>query len=411
MAKLFQLSENTIGLDIGESSLKACLLDHSKSAKGKKNQVLGVASYPSYGFLNGDVTHIGELSESIHCVLDELSTKSGRDIQKINVGIGGKNVDFRYSEAVIPLIDKGGREITEKDVELVQKNARLLGLKVDEDVLYDFPLEYVVDDDQGAVEPKGLYGRKLKVRSLVVVSRVSHLRNIGKAVHQAGYDIERVSWNPIEGACAATTLEERKQGCFYLEIGVQNTILMNFCDGQIKDISLIDFGSQMLSERLTDHLNISFDLAEEIKKFHIDLMATTHGDEEVLIKSEDAYVPIQRKQIYQALLSEINQFVFDLETKLHSSVIGLGSKCSLIFAGGGSLLSGLVDLVDSKLDIPCRLASIENDQISQKDLKTMMVPVFGLVKSNDQSAEGKNEHDLWYQKFSKAIQKLYHEYF
>ena len=98
-------------------------------------------------------------------------------------------VETRYSAAVIPLMDRGSKIITHRDVKKVATQARLLGVKMDEIVLHDFPQYYKVDDTNNALNPVGLYGRKLEIKTLLIIVKNNFIKNITKAVNQAGYDV------------------------------------------------------------------------------------------------------------------------------------------------------------------------------------------------------------------------------
>ena len=154
------------GLDVGSQKIKASVV---RIGRGQ-GELLGASEATVRGFKKSQVTDLGEFAESIQRILAELSKKAGVKLKDVQLGIGGHLVQSRFSKAVVPLVDKSNKVITNTDIKKVNKQARLLGIKMDEAVLHDFPQYYVIDDTNKVLNPAGLYGRKLMVASLLVAA-------------------------------------------------------------------------------------------------------------------------------------------------------------------------------------------------------------------------------------------------
>ena len=116
MLKKFIGESYFCGLDIGAQSLKASLV---KAQQDGTPALLGVYESRTSGFQSASVSDLGELSECIHATVSGLAKKTGIKIQEVQLGINGERIDVRQGSAVIPLMDKGNKEITRCDVKKV----------------------------------------------------------------------------------------------------------------------------------------------------------------------------------------------------------------------------------------------------------------------------------------------------
>jgi len=177
------------GVDIGTHTIKAGIM---KIKDAMDAQLIGVYEHKTYGFKDNAVSDLDEFSDCIHNTIAELTKKTGIKLREVQVGLGGAMIEARQTKTVIPLIDKGSKVITQRDVKKVNDNARLLGIQMEEEILHDLPQHYRIDDVNSVLNPVGLYGRKLGVDTLMIVINENRICNITKAVHQAGYDVTNV---------------------------------------------------------------------------------------------------------------------------------------------------------------------------------------------------------------------------
>ena len=182
------------GLDIGSQSVKASIVKFSDAAHP---ELLGVYESQTVGFKNASVSDLADLSECIHLTISGLIKKTGVKLKDVQLGVGGEVIEIRHGAAVLPLMDKGSKIITHHDIKKIQTQAQLLGIKMDEVVLHDFPQYYKVDDTNTALNPVGLYGRKLEIKTLLMVVNNNLLKNLTKAVNQAGYDVANLFFSSL----------------------------------------------------------------------------------------------------------------------------------------------------------------------------------------------------------------------
>jgi len=132
------------GLDLGAQRIKVSLI-RIKDADSR--ELVGVYETDTHGFKDGSVSDLGELSECIHSAVGQLAQKTGAKFKEVQLGIDGDLVEARETDTAIPLIDKGSKTIGRRDIQKLNKQARLLGIKMDEEILHNLPQRYLIDEN------------------------------------------------------------------------------------------------------------------------------------------------------------------------------------------------------------------------------------------------------------------------
>ena len=158
MLQTFKGEKLSYGLDLGVQTMKASLV---RTKDSENLELLGVHEVKTVGLKGAAVSDLNELSDCIQRAVSGLVNKTGFRVKTLNIGMGGDLVTVRESGAVIPLVDHGNKVINAQDVKKVKQQARLLGVHLEEEIIHDFAKCFKVDDVNTAINPAGLYGRKL----------------------------------------------------------------------------------------------------------------------------------------------------------------------------------------------------------------------------------------------------------
>jgi cell division protein FtsA len=340
------------GLDIGVFGVKAALL---KVQDEQNLDLLGVYELRSTGFKDASVSDLTELADCISRAVNGLTQKYGIKIQAVSLGVSSELINVRRASAVMPLTDSGTKIIGRSDVRKVDHQAKLLGTGIEEEIIHDFPQFYKVDDANAAINPVGLYGRKLESNLLLLLANSSRLRNIIKAVHQAGFEVSKVSVSSVAACEVAMDEALKNQGCALIDIGADMTTVLFYKNGMLGDVQSIPWGGHYLTQSLAERLGLAMDLAEDIKKTHAAVAPNNAGGEssgEILIKREKDYLPIRREAVCEAVNWEVENLLTHLETVIQGSPLFHDLNNGIVMAGGGSLLPGLMERIESRMKMP-----------------------------------------------------------
>jgi cell division protein FtsA len=342
------------GLDLGTHTMKASIV----CAKDENNlDLLGVFETPATGFKEASISDITELAECIGRTVQGVMTKTGIKIQAVQIGLSGSFLAVHRSSAVIPLVDSGTKVISKFDLRKVEAQAKLLGVNLEEEIIHDFPQWYKVDDINTSINPTGLIGRKIETSLLLLTANSLRVRNLTKAVHQAGFEVSSVALCGFAASDVAVDKADKEQGCALVDIGANITSVIFFKDGIVGDVQFIPWGGSYVTQSIAERLSLTVDLAEEIKKTHAVASRANPTDVsgEILVKREKGYIPILRASVCEAVNLEIENFLTLLETVVKGSHLYHQLNKGIVIVGGGSLLPGLIERIEERVNMTVRM--------------------------------------------------------
>ncbi len=397
------------GLDLGVQTMKAGLV----RAQDMDNlELLGVHEMKTAGLKDFAVSDLNEFSDCIQKTVAGLSHKTGFKINTIHIGMGGDLINVRESSAVIPLLDHGNKVITGQDVKKVRHQARLLGIHLEEEILHDFPKYFKVDDVNTAINPVGLYGRKLGGHFLLLLTNLTRMRNIAKAVNQAGFELGESYFSSYAASVVALDKKAKADGVALIDIGSTSTAILIFKDGLLQNVQVIPWGGSHVTQSIATQLNLALDLAEEIKKSHAVAHKTSpDNEEEILVKREHGYMPIKRAGISQAIGPEVDKFIEHIQKSIKGSEYYHHLNAGLVMVGGGSLLPGLIERIEEVTNL-----SVSNGMLTKGlNNSALYAGVIGLAQMNCTQtmnlALAAKTPKHWTTTLSNSFKELYQEYF
>ena len=344
------------GLDLGTHTMKAAIV---RSRDEENLDLLGIFEARAIGFKEASINDITEFAECIQKTMQGVMQKTGIKINAVQLGVSGSFLATRRSSAVIPLIDTGTKVISPFDLRRVNHQAKLLGVSLDEEVIHDFPQWYKIDDINTSINPAGLIGRKIESSLLLLTANSLRVRNLTKAVHQAGFEVNSVAFGGYAASDVAVDKQDKTQGCALVDIGANITSVIFFKDGIVGDVQFIPWGGSYVTQTLAERLSLTVDMAEEIKKSHA-VASQTNPQEisgEILVKKEKGYIPIRRESVCEAVNWEIENFLAHLEAVVKGSNLYHHLNKGIVMVGGGALLPGVIERVEERLNTSVRMGA------------------------------------------------------
>ena len=401
------------GLDIGSHEIKGAVV----RVKDESNKnVVCVFKHNTYGLKDGVVDDLSEFSDCIHKLCESFRKKFDINFKEIQLGLGSGLFEIHQFRTSMSLFNGENKIISQKDVKRVNKQASLLGVKMDEQVVHNIPQEYYIDDSNSVSNPIGLSGKKLDVRSLLIKGQTINIRNIVKAVNQAGYDVGGLSLSPLAGAEVVFLDIEKEEGCILLDIGAQVSSILVFKNSNLQNVYKINCGGDTFTKAIADVLRLSFDLSAEIKTLYADVSSQDmYQDEEILVKKDSQYIPVRRNLIFQAIKPHIDKFVEDVQEHLKDKILIREIKHGITVLGGGSLLPGFIERIAEKTSFSVKLGKFRLTtrtplQNTETFSSVVGVASTGFKKSLQYSLMKKKEGGLK-KKFCSRVKDFYEDYF
>jgi cell division protein FtsA len=225
------------------------------------------------------------------------------------------------------------------------------------------PQEFIIDGQDGIVEPIGMRGARLECRIHVVSSPSAGKQNIIKAIDRAGLEIETMMLEPLAAANSTLTDDDKEYGCALVNIGAEITSLMIFGRGAVQHTAVFPFGGLHFTKDIAVGLRVSIQEANKIKHRYGCVGSFMMEDDEKQEIIE--IVPVGRTEtrgLTKEILCDIMQpRAIELLQHIAHEVVGTRAQISsgVILTGGGSVARGMVEIAEQVFDAPTRLGYLE----------------------------------------------------
>jgi len=352
------------GLDVGTSKIRCVIGDAGED--GKLN-ILGVGEAESKGLRRGVVTSTEAVVDAIRRAVGEAERGSGVDIESVTVNLSGEHFRGENKTGVVAVTGQD-KEIDDDDINRAIDSASAMPLQPGWEIVDRLPQEFIVDGQDGIIEPVGMTGTRLEARVHVVVSPSAGRQNLAKAIKRSGLDVEHTVIEPLAAADSTLTDDDREYGCAVVNMGAEITGLTVFSRGAIQHVAVFPFGSTHFTKDLAVGLRVSIPQANAIKHDYGCVASYLLSDDERQESIE--IMPVGRSEtrglskeilcdIMQPRAIELLQHIAR-ELKSHHAQVSSG----IIMTGGGSMARGMCEIAEQVFDAPTRLGFIEHEYFS-----------------------------------------------
>jgi len=368
--------EIIVGLDIGTTKICAVVGEVRDDAV----EIIGMGSHPSDGLRKGVVINIEHTVDSIKEAIEEAETMAGCEISSVYAGIAGGHIKGFNTPGVIALKEK---EVTKKDIEHVIEAASAVAIPMDREVIHTLVQEFIVDDQDGIMDPLGMAGVRLEAKVHIVTGAVTSAQNIIKCANKAGLDVYDIVLEPLASSEAVLTKEERNLGVALIDFGGGTTDMALFSRGAIRHTSVLALGGDNLTYDIAVGLRTPKLEAEKIKiKYGCALSSLIGRDETIEVPGVGGRKPrtLSRQilgEILEPRVEEIFSLIYnELASAGYENMLGSG----VVVTGGSAELPGVSELAEQVFDAPAR-AGYPQGILGLTDLvnKPMYSTAVGLV--------------------------------
>lgn len=339
-----------VGLDIGTT--KICCVVGEFTATGV--DIVGIGMHPSIGLRKGVVVNIEHTVNSIKQAVEEAELMAGCEISSVYAGIAGGHIKGFNSHGVIAVKN---REIVARDIERVLEAAKAVAIPMDREVIHIIPQEYIVDDQDGILDPLGMAGVRLEAKVHIVTGAVTSAQNIIRCAHSAGLDVCDIVLEPLASSEAVLSPEERALGVALLDFGGGTTDLAIFSQDSIKHTAVLSLGGQNLTNDIAIGLRTPLKNAEEIKK-NYGCCLTSMIDSDEVIEVVNVGGQTKKSMARQILGEVLEPRVEEIFTLINRELLRSGYEshvtAGVVVTGGSALLEGVPEVAEQVFNLPVR---------------------------------------------------------
>ncbi len=351
---MFETPPIIVGLEVGTS--KVCAVVGEMNNAGALN-IIGVGQARSRGVRKGEITDPSTAAEDIRHAIVEAEQMADVEIRSVYLGVTGSHIRGFNNRGVHPVVS-ADREITPEDVQDVIKNAKAINLPAENYVLHAIRQHFLVDGQDGVVDPVGLLGARVEVDMHVVHGNFNRLQNPIRAVKSMQLEVEGVVFNGLASSLALLTPEQKELGALVVDIGGGTTEYVVYGGGIIKHTGVLAVGGDHVSNDLAYGLKVPLGRAEQLKIDHGVARADEAAKGQVVTITNELGLPIKTinlehlQRIMALRLDELFQLIVQDLAQL-----GLLDymRAGVLICGGGARVAGIQKLAEQIFELPASL--------------------------------------------------------
>jgi cell division protein FtsA len=341
-------------IDVG--SAKTCVLVAEITENGLRYRGHGLVD--SRGSRKGIIVDLDKAVASIQKAVEQAEDRAGIAVEHAILGVAGSHVRGINTHGGL-IFGNRPREIGRDEIRQAVDKARAIPLPPDREVLHLLPQEFILDDQHGVHDPLGMIATRLEVRVHMITAAASATQNVITAVNRAGVHVDDTVFEPL--ACADSVLrsDERELGICLADIGAGSTNVVVIQEGSVGHSAVLPIGGDHFTSDLSVGLCTPIVEAEKIKKSFGNVIVTLipEGNEvEVPSVGDRASRLVSQRMVGEILEPRARELFEMLRENLRHA--GMLEHCAagMVITGGGARLPGIMDIADSVLRKPVRMA-------------------------------------------------------
>lgn len=338
-------------LDVGTTKV-ACFIARVDEDGGAP-RVLGVGHHRSRGVRNGRVTNPHEAEQAIRTALESAETMAGEHIDGVVVAVSGGAPE---SQRLDVEMNVAGQEIRDADVRRILTWGRQQPSDPDRDMLHCIPVGYTIDDTDGIIDPRGMYGERLGARIHLVTAAAAPLRNLTSVIERCHLDIDGRVAAPYAAGLASLVEDERDLGATVIDMGGGTTSVGVFLGGHVIHVGVIPIGGGHVTNDIAQGLTTPLVSAERLKTMYGGTLASPADAREVLrvpLVGEDEDQPsleIPRSMLVQIIRPRLEETLELVRTHLEAAGVHRIAGRRVVLTGGASQMPGVREMAEQILD-------------------------------------------------------------
>jgi len=372
------------GIDIGTSKITTLVASVEEDGELR---IVGVATAVSRGIRKGQIVNIEEATSAISDSLEAAERMAGTSVGKTFLTVGGSHIASMNSHGVVAVAEPD-REITPNDVKRVIDAAKAISLPSSRDILHVVPRGYIVDGQEGIVDPVNMTGVRLEVETHMITGGSIAIRNLLKCIGELGVEVGGLVFSGLAASYAVLSDTEKELGVVLVDVGGGTTDVAVYVDGALSYSSVIPVGAINITKDIAAGLRISLESAEKIKLTlgHVPKTAAlpeepsfisslgletlpagrqekTKTDSKDEIDLSDLHLSeeirtISRKTLVEGIIKpRLNEIFSMVGMEIKKSGFGGMTPAGIVLTGGGALTAGAVESARRNLAMPVHIGA------------------------------------------------------
>ena len=347
-----QATEYLVSLDVGTSKVTALIGEVAQSGAVR---VIGLGNAPTRGLKKGVVVNIENTVESIRRAVEAAELMANCRVRAAHVGITGSHIRSLNSVGVVPIRH---REISARDVDAVVEAASALAIPADQQILHVIPQEFVVDGQEGILDPVGMSAVRLEAKVHMVTGTLSAAQNLYKCVERCGLTVEKLVLQHLASSDAVLSPDERDLGVAVVDIGGGTTDIAVFKGGSIRHTAVVPIAGDLVTSDVAVAFRTPGQHAEQIKlKYGCALPEMVQHDPGIEVPGVGETPPrrLSRQMLAEVMRPRYEELFRYVRKELHRADVYDLIAGGVVLTGGAAQTPGILELAEEVLDVAVRL--------------------------------------------------------
>jgi len=325
-------------LDIGTNSCKLLVAEVYKD----KLNVLCTSEERCIGIKKGLIVNAEETLATIKKLLEEAEDMLSIKVSKVIVSIPLYNVEFVKGEGYIT-VTREEKILNGEDIVKSLQASAYNRIPDDRELVSIMPLEFIIDDEDKVIDPKGQHGSKLSVTSVMGMTPKKNVYSVITLLESLGLTVVDITFNPIADYYAFQKEEYNKVTGAIVNLGRDKTEVSIMHKGVLINSEIIPIGGRDIDKMIAYEYNITSSDAKILKENfgYASLTNASMSDTETLVDKEGKEININQYELSEIIHERLKEML-----ELAKKQINLLTKQQISYI---IITGGLTETRDFKL--------------------------------------------------------------
>lgn len=341
-------------IDLGSDSIKIVVGEMFR----EKLNILAAVLTPSKGIKRGLIVDANETIGSLKIAIGKIEGKLGIRIKRAIVNCDSHNLIFEETDGYSTLTNQENKVYGE-DVTRCLQACVYNKVAEEEEMINVMPIDFCLDGKSGIKDPKGMVGKKLGVRSLLIKAMKKKSYSIITILESLGIEVVDTYITPIGDYYAYAEKDFEKQSGTIINIGSDITTVSVYEKGLLKAAKIIPLGGNNIDNDLVYLLKVKTEDAKIIKETFA-LANKSYAQNTEIYEVFDRYkkeIKLNQFEISDIVMSRVVEIL--KYSKKQASLLTKQENSYIIVTGGTSELLGMTSLVKEQLGDKARVGNID----------------------------------------------------
>jgi cell division protein FtsA len=333
-----------VGVDIGTVKSRVLIAEVLEFGGIK---IVGVAAKPSRGIKKGRIIDEERVAGVLGSCKVEAERMAGVSVEAACLSISSESIRSFSSQGALTL--HGGKQISEREIQLVTQNALKVPLPSERYVLHTIEQGFTVDGNSNIENPIGLEAVRLEKNIHIVTAVTEETDKLKRIMKSSGIEIIDVVFSPFAVAGAILKEFDKMEGALVIDIGGEVTSYALYHGGVVRSSGTLPVGGFNISNDLSIGLGIPLEKAEKLKIENgtVSLSASSMEEEKsVEISVDGTPSQISLKKIEEIVMPRCEElFTLIKNDVMHDPSFNL-MEGNIVLSGGGSKSTGVEGAVE-----------------------------------------------------------------